>query len=78
MMDLEQMLNDWMEQHPDELFHLLAEEAERFRAAHPGMDYEEERLNAQVMASRRYLARAIGQVLPRYLAALGLPVAESR
>jgi hypothetical protein len=66
-MDLEAELNAWMDDHQDELFRLIAEEGERFHQAHPGMDYEEERLNALVMASRRYLVRALGQVLPRYL-----------
>jgi hypothetical protein len=66
-MDLEAELNAWMDGHQDELFRLIAEEGERFRQAHPGMDFEEERLNALVMASRRYLVRALGQVLPRYL-----------
>jgi hypothetical protein len=68
-MDLEQMLNDWMEQHNDELFQMMSEEAERFREAHPGMDYEQEQMNALVMASRRYLTRALGQVLPKWLEA---------
>ena len=66
-MDLEQMLNAWLDEHADELFQMMREEAERFREAHPGMDYEEERLNALVMSSRRYLVRALGQVLPSYL-----------
>ena len=67
-MDLEQLLNAWMDAHTDELFQMIAEEAEKFRAAHPGMDYEDERLNALVMASRRFQNRALAQVLPRYLA----------
>jgi hypothetical protein len=66
-MDLEQMLNTWMDEHLDELFAMMNEAAEEFRQAHPGMDYEEERINALVMASRRYQNRALGQVLPRYL-----------
>ena len=46
---------------------MMNEEAESFRQAHPGMDYEEERTNALVMASRRFTVRALGQVLPAYL-----------
>jgi hypothetical protein len=69
-MDLEQLLNEWLDAHVDELFVFMREEAERFQAGHPGADYEEERLHATVMASRRYTVRALGQVLPAYLAAL--------
>ena len=72
-MDLEAELNAWLDGHVEELFQLIAEEGAKFRAAHPGMDYEEERLNASVMASRRYLVRALGQVLPAYLAQFRVP-----
>ncbi len=70
-MDLEQMLNEWMDEHAMELFEMMNEEGRKFREAHPGMDYEEERLNAMAMSSRRYFARALGQVLPKYLESRG-------
>jgi hypothetical protein len=66
-MDLEQQLNAWMDEHVAELFQMMNEEAEKFRQAHPGMDYEDERTNALVMASRRFTVRALGQILPAYL-----------
>jgi len=66
-MDLERELVQWMEDHEAEFLDLLGEEAERFREMHPGVSYEEERLNAMQMANRRFIARALGAVLPRYL-----------
>lgn len=66
-MDLEQALADWMLEHEAEILDLMLEEAARFRDAHPGVDEREERLHALLMANRRFLARALGQVLPRWL-----------
>lgn len=66
-MDLERELVEWMEEHEREFLDLLAEEAERFRAHHPGASFEQEQLNGMIMANRRFIARALGQVLPRHL-----------
>ncbi len=66
-MNLQHALEDWMEEHEAEILDLLIEEAERFRATHPGMSEQEERWNALMMANRRFLVRAIGEGLPRYL-----------
>lgn len=67
-MDLERALNDWMTAHEAEVLDLIAEEQERFRAAHPGLDDETVYQQALLMANRRFLARAIGQVLGPLLA----------
>jgi hypothetical protein len=70
--NLQHALEDWMEDHEVEMLDLIAEEADRFRAMHPGIEQREERVNALVMANRRFLARALGQVLPAYLEECGL------
>ena len=66
-MDLQHALEDWMQEHEAEILDLIMEEAERFREMHPGIGEQEVRWNALIMANRRYLARAIGAVLPAYL-----------
>jgi hypothetical protein len=66
-MDLEAELVHWMDENEIEMLELLREEEARFRAMHPGIDALEARINATAMANRRFLARAIGEVLPRYL-----------
>jgi hypothetical protein len=66
-MDLEQELNAWMEEHQTELFDIIRQAMEDFAAAHPGMDQEMIRMNALSMADRRFMARAISQVLSKYL-----------
>jgi hypothetical protein len=66
-MDLEAELVRWMDENEIEMLELLREEEARFRAMHPGIDALEARVNATAMANRRFVARAIGDVLPRYL-----------
>ena len=66
-MDLETELVRWMDENEVEMFQLLREEEGRFRAMHPGIDPVEVRINATAMANRRFVARALGEVLPRYL-----------
>ncbi len=67
-MDLESELVRWMDENEVEMFQLLKDEEGRFRALHPGLDSAEVRLNATAMANRRFIARALGEVLPAYLA----------
>ena len=67
-MDLEAELVRWMDENEVDMLQLLREEEARFRAMHPGIDPLEARLNATAMANRRFIARALGEVLPRYLA----------
>jgi hypothetical protein len=66
-MDLETELVRWMDENEVEMLELLREEEARFRAMHPGIDALEARINATAMANRRFVARALGDVLPRYL-----------
>ena len=66
-MDLETELVGWMDDNEVELFQILKEEEARFRALHPGIDPVEVRINATAMANRRYVARALAEVLPAYL-----------
>ena len=68
-MDLEAALNAWMDEHEAEVLDLLDEEMERFREHHPGIDEAVAENNALMMANRRFLARALGAVLPKWLAA---------
>jgi len=68
-MDLEAELNAWMDEHEGEILDLLDEEMERFREHHPGIDDAVAQNNALMMANRRFLARALGAVLPKWLAA---------
>jgi hypothetical protein len=65
--DLEKELNEWMDDHQTDLFDLIREAMEEFEAAHPGMDQAMIKLNALSMADRRFVARALGKVLPKYL-----------
>jgi hypothetical protein len=67
--NLEAELNAWMEQHEAELLDLADEELERFEEHHPGLDRSVGESNALMMANRRFLARALGAVLPAWLAA---------
>ena len=70
-MDLEAALNAWMDEHEAEVLDLLDEEMERFREHHPGIDEAVAESNALMMANRRFLVRALGAVLPKWLAAGG-------
>jgi hypothetical protein len=60
-------LNDWMVEHEGEILDLLDEEMERFRENHPGIDDSVAETNALIMANRRFLARAMGAVLPAWI-----------
>lgn len=66
-MDLEAELVRWMDENEAEMLALLREEESRFRALHPGSDPLDVRIHATAMANRRFIARALGEVLPRYL-----------
>jgi hypothetical protein len=66
-LDLETELVRWMDENEVEMFQILKEEEGRFRALHPGIDPAEVRVNATAMANRRFIARALGEVLPAYL-----------
>lgn len=67
-MDLESELVRWMDDNEAELLALLQEEEARFRALHPGIELGDIQVHATAMANRRYIARALGEILPRYLA----------
>jgi hypothetical protein len=69
MTDLEAALNAWMDDHEGEILDLLDEEMDRFREHHPGIDDAVAERNALLMANRRFLARALGTVLPEWLGA---------
>ena len=58
-----------MDEHEGEILDLLDEEMDRFREHHPGLDDAVAEPNALMMANRRFLARALGAVLPRWLEA---------
>ena len=66
-MDLESALVGWMDEHEADMFDLLREEEGRFLALHPGLDAAEARVHATAMANRRFIARALGAVLPEFL-----------
>ena len=66
-MDIEERLIRWMDENEVEMFQILREEEGRFRAMHPNLDPLEVRLNSMAMANRRFIARALGEVLPQYL-----------
>jgi hypothetical protein len=68
-MNLESALNAWMDQHEGEILDLLDEEIERFTENHPGIDPSVGESNALMMANRRFMTRALGAVLPAWLAA---------
>lgn len=77
-MDLEAALNAWMDEHEGEILDLLEEELERFQALHPGVDAAAGETNALMMANRRFIARALGAVLPRWLDAMRAEQPPSR
>lgn len=66
-MDIEKELNTWMQEHETDYFDLIRESMEEFQGAHPGLDEQMTRINALSMADRKFMARAIGAVLPKYL-----------
>jgi hypothetical protein len=74
-MDLEAALVQWMDENEVEMFQLLKEEEGRFRVLHPGVEATDVMIHATAMANRRFLARALGEVLPAYLRALQPPPA---
>jgi hypothetical protein len=65
--DFEKELNQWMDEHQTDFFDLIREAMSEFESAHPGTDQEMVRLNALSMADRRFMARALGAMLPKYL-----------
>lgn len=66
-MNLEQELNEWMDGHQEEYFEMIRVAMEEFESAHPGMDESMIKINALSMADRRYMARALSEVLGKYL-----------
>jgi hypothetical protein len=56
-----------MDDNEVEMFQLLKEEEARFRAIHPGIEAVEALIHATAMANRRFIARALAEVLPAYL-----------
>jgi hypothetical protein len=66
-MDLEAELNAWMTEHEAEILELMDEEMDRFRAHHPGIDDTVAENNALFMANRRFIARALGAILPKWV-----------
>jgi hypothetical protein len=69
--DLEAALVQWMDENEVDMLQIVREEEGRFRALHPGLDPVEVRINATAMANRRFIARALAEVLPDYLAQAG-------
>jgi hypothetical protein len=65
--DLEAALVQWMDENEVEMFQILKEEEGRFRVLHPGIEPTDVTIHATAMANRRFLARALGEVLPEYL-----------
>jgi len=68
-MELETALNAWMDENEGDILDLLDEEIDRFREHHPGIDDAIAQNNALQMANRRFIARALGAVLPEWLSA---------
>ena len=66
-MDLEKELNVWMDENQTDYFDLIREATDEFEEHHPGLDQNMIRMNALSMADRRFMARALGVVLPRYI-----------
>ncbi len=66
-MDLEKEINGWMDEHQTDYFDLLREMMDEFQAAHPGVDQDMVRMNTLSMADRRFMARALGAILPKHL-----------
>jgi hypothetical protein len=58
-----------MDENEIEMLDLVRQEEARFRALHPGIDGTDVRINATAMANRRFIARALAEVLPAYLGA---------
>jgi hypothetical protein len=73
LVDLEAALVQWMDENEVDMLQIVREEEARFRALHPGLDPVEVRINATAMANRRFIARALAEVLPDYLRAAGAP-----
>ena len=76
-MDLEAALVQWMDENEVEMFQLLKEEEGRFRVLHPGVDATDVMIHATAMANRRFIARALGEVLPQYLETRQPPAAPA-
>lgn len=66
-MDLEKELNTWMDEHQTDLFDLIRDAMDEFQDMHPGLDDNMVKINALSMADRRFMARALGAVLPNFL-----------
>ncbi len=66
-MNLERELNEWMDANQTDIFEFIREAMEEFESAHPGMDESMIKLNALSMADRRFMARAISEVVGKYL-----------
>jgi hypothetical protein len=66
-MNLEQELNQWMDNHQNEYFDLIRTTMDEFEAAHPGSDDMMIKINALSMADRRFMSKAISEVLGKYL-----------
>ena len=75
-MDLEAALVQWMDENEVEMFQMLKEEEGRFRVLHPGIEATDVMIHATAMANRRFLARALAEILPEYLRSI-LPPAET-
>lgn len=65
--DLEKELNSWMDEHQTDYFDFIREAMAEFEAAHPGVGQDMVRINALSMADRRFMARALGEVMGKYL-----------
>lgn len=76
-MDLEAALVQWMDENEVEMFQMLKEEEGRFRVLHPGIEATDVMIHATAMANRRFLARALAEVLPEYLRSVGLPGSDA-
>ena len=64
---LEKELNEWMDENQTEIFEFIRDAMLEFEAAHPDTDTEMVRLNALSMANRRFMVKAIAEVLGKYL-----------
>ncbi|NWJ48048.1 MAG: hypothetical protein HXX08_19510 [Chloroflexi bacterium] len=64
---LEKELNDWMREHESELFEFIPDAIQEFEEAHPGIDTNMVRVNALSMADRKFMARAVAEVVSKYL-----------
>jgi len=66
-MNLEQELNEWMDEHQTEIFDFIRQAMDEFESAHPGLDDAMIKMNALSMANRRFMVRAISEVLGKYI-----------